>query len=420
MKTSSWEIIIAGFIFVGISIYLINQNSEATAPPQKESAATTDSIRINLEGNDLRVVQLKSLQNLENLENLENLKNLENLQNLKNLTTFLPEELQADFESEIDEVIQEFEQESVKIEVNPEQGTLSINSIKSVTSGSWTPITPGVFAYVKEFDASQLNQTELNMPFGSIEIMGTTTKEAKLTIEASGQVSNRAELESRIKTTANIGPDKAEFTISPRNKTERNHNIQLHATLTIPSNVQVKSITKAGHITSQNINGKQTYSTLGGHIKLSEVTGDIDASTSGGHISVKNSKGSLNLNSKGGHIVTKSAEGTIVMNTSGGNLKASEINGAIKAATNGGNIELSFLGLNGSVEANTGAGTISIWIPASSNTNVDLSGNLVEIAPALNFNGNSSAGSATGTIGNGTHSIVAKTNYGKVFLKVLD
>lgn len=44
MKTSSWEIVIAGFIFIGLSIYLIEQNSETSAPNEKAAAA--DSIEI--------------------------------------------------------------------------------------------------------------------------------------------------------------------------------------------------------------------------------------------------------------------------------------------------------------------------------------------------------------------------------------
>ncbi|MBD3616486.1 MAG: DUF4097 family beta strand repeat protein [Gracilimonas sp.] len=416
MKTSSWEIIIAGFIFVGVAIYLIEQNSDA---PVSNETAAADSIRINLNGNDIRVFELKSLQNLENLknlENLENLKNLRNLENLKNLTNFLPAEVRTEFEAEIDEVMQEFEQESVNVVVNTEKGTVSVDKIVPASSGNWTAVSPGVFAYAKEFDATTLQETRLELPFGSIDVIGSSGPKAEFTVKASGQISTKADLQSKINTSTNITADRAFFKITPQTGQSKNLNIQLQATLSIPENIRVHMLTNAGHISSEDIHGEQNYKTLGGHITLKNISGKISAETGGGHISISDSEGHLVLNSKGGSIHTQNSTGRLIMKTAGGNLQAYDFGGSVDASTNGGNIELRFLKLDGNSSATTGAGTITLWTPKSENASFNLAGSSIEIDSELDFQGTTSSGSAQGTIGNGATSITAKTNYGKVIL----
>ncbi|HBQ61499.1 MAG TPA: hypothetical protein DD671_18295, partial [Balneolaceae bacterium] len=90
MKRSSWEIILAGFIFVGIGVYIAGNSS--TPKQQASSNISADSINVKLEGENIRVIKLEKIANLEKLENLENLKNL------KNLGNFLPAEVRADLD----------------------------------------------------------------------------------------------------------------------------------------------------------------------------------------------------------------------------------------------------------------------------------------------------------------------------------
>ncbi|MEX2476969.1 MAG: DUF4097 family beta strand repeat-containing protein [Gracilimonas sp.] len=412
MKTSSWEIIIAGFIFVGLGIYLIEQNSSTSKAP-----TPPDSISFNLDGKNLRVIELKGLKNLQNLENLENLRNLENL---KNLTNFLPAEIRFEFEKEIDEVMQEFDQESVDVVLNSDEGTISVNRKLSAESGNWTAVSPGIFAYIKEFNASELNEAELKLPFGSIEVIGSNDPQAKLTVQASGQVSTKEDLRSKLSTQSDINSEQVVFEIRTRDSQSKDHNIQLQATLALPNDVRVYALTNAGHISSKDINGNQHYKTLGGHIVLEALTGTLTAETGGGHITVSDSEGNLTLNSKGGNIRAQDSNGTLVMKTSGGNLQAYDFGGSIQASTNGGNIELRLVGLTGNSNASTGAGSISIWFPKTGNAGFNLSGSSIEIDSDLNFKGSQSSGSASGSVGNGNHTLTAKTNYGKVILKSVD
>lgn len=418
MKTSSWEIIIAGFIFVGVAIYLIENGSEPQKPPQPPTPP--DSIQLNFDGERLKLIELKNLENLENLKNLENLENLKNLSNLKNITNFLPAEIRAEVEAEIDEAMKEFEQESVDVVLDAEEGTISINRAMSATSGTWTAISPGIFAYTKEFDSNELAEAQLSLPFGSIDIIGSSDPKATLTVQASGQISNKKDLHSKLNTEADISPESAFFEIRTRDDQENDHNIQLQATLQVPHQVEVRSTTGAGHISSSDIEGSQFYKTSGGHISLKDLSGEISAETGGGHVTLTDSEGGFILSSKGGNIRTQNSNGSLVMTTSGGNLQAYDFSGSLEASTNGGNIELRLLDLSGNSTASTGAGSITIWFPKNGNAAFDLSGSSVEISSDLNFQGSSSSGTASGSIGNGGNNLTAKTTYGKVILNSID
>jgi len=412
MKTSSWEIIVAGFIFVGVSIFLIENNSENLSPPQ--APAPPDSIQLNFDGERLKLIELKNLENFENLESLKNLRNL------KNLTNFLPAEIRAEVEAEIDEAMKEFEQESVDVVLDSEKGTISINRAMSVSSGGWAAVSPGIFAYVKEFDSKELKEAQLRLPFGSIDIVGSSDPQAKLTIQASGQVSTKEDLTSKLNTVADINPETAHFEISTRGDRKSEHNIQLQATLQIPHQVEVNSTTNAGHISSKDIDGSQFYKTSGGHITLINLSGEIRAETGGGHIAITDSEGGFRLSSKGGNIRAENSTGSLIMKTFGGNIQAYDFSGSFEATTKGGNIELRLLDIAGNSNASTGAGSITIWFPKNGNAAFDLSGSSVEIGPDLNFQGSRSSGAASGNIGNGGNSLTAKTNYGSIILKSID
>lgn len=418
MKTSSWEIILAGFIFVGVAIYLIENNSGSQKPEQ--APAAPDSIQLNFGEERLRVIELKNLENLENLRNLENLENLRNLGNLRNITNFLPAEIRAEVEAEIDQAMKEFEQESVDVVVDSEKGTISINRAISATSGGWSAVSPGIFAYVKEFDSQKLKEARLELPFGSISIVGTSDPQAKLAIQASGQVSTKEDLNSALNTTETINTEKAIFEIKTRDDLKNSHNIQLQATLHVPHQANVQGITDAGHISSSDIDGNQVYKTNGGHITLKNLTGEINAETGGGHITINDSEGGFSLRSKGGNIRAENSTGSLLMKTSGGNLQAYDFSGSFEAITNGGNVELRLLELTKNSLASTGAGSINIWFPKNGNAAFELNGSSIEISSDLNFQGSTSAGTASGSIGNGENTLTAKTAYGKVVLNSID
>ncbi|MEX2363295.1 MAG: hypothetical protein WD597_06710, partial [Balneolaceae bacterium] len=364
-----------------------------------------------------KIEDLQSLQALQNLENLKGLEKLQDLEKLKGLANFMPAEVKAEFIDEINEAIKEFEEESLDIQIDIDQGLIAINKARDVTPGSWNRVSPGVFAYVTDFNASSLEDAEINLPFGSITVQGTDSETATLTIQASGQVSSPAELEKQLITQSDINSSSAKFQIQSSKSNTGDENIHLQATLNIPSNTSVLMNTKAGHIKSSNISGDQNYQTDGGHISLDHLNGKIEARTSGGHITISDAKGTFNLRSFGGHIRAQDSEGNFRMKTSGGNLQAHNFRGKLDASTNGGNIEIRYIDVTGITSATTGAGTITIWVPSNSPANIDLTGNTVELDSSLDFRGEKSTGKATGSLKSGGSLIKAKTNYGKVILK---
>ncbi len=417
MKTTSWEIILAGFFFVGIAIYLVENHSNNQQ--HTEAKAITIDLDKSFSTDQLKGLELEHLKELENLENLSELEDLEKLKSLKSLSTFLPAEIQADFEAEINEVIEDLKKEHIKVNFSADKESAMVSKGDKDSPGKWTAASPGVYTFYQELSASAFNEADIELPFGSIEIIGSSNNEATFTIQASGQVSTKADLESKIRTVAKVQDGVGVFSVTPVENSSKDQNIHLQATLSIPSKMMLTSLTKAGHITSSNMNGEQTYHTLGGHIKLNNVKGRVQAKTNGGHITAAGAEGDFELNSLGGHILVKDSKGVIAMKTSGGNLQAIDVSGSVQASTNGGNIELKFLDIQHSSNATTGAGTISIWVPTNTNSTFNLSGSTVEVGNELNFVGNKSSGNAKGSIGSpeNSASVHAKTNYGKVVLK---
>lgn len=418
MKTTSWEIIIAGFLFVGISIFLIEHNSDSSTPNQ--NSLNSDSLEVKSEEKNIHVFKLHSLENLENLKELENLKSLQNLENLKNLKTLLPMEIRAEFESEIDQVIKEMDQESLEVNFDVEKKTLTIDPESLNNLQGWTAKSPGVYLFTRTFDSSNSGKTALSLPFGSVEVEGNSNGSKNLFIEASGNISSLNDLRTMLATESSVNDEQASFRLISKSERSDDQNIQIQSKLEVPRNMQLDIHTLAGHIVSDNIEGTQTYQTNGGHITLNNIAGIINAETGGGHIQIKDSDGQVNLISKGGNIRVQELTGDLILQTGGGSLQIMEHIGAIKASTNGGNIEIRSSSLNGPINANTGAGSITLWMNKDANIDLDLSGSNVEIDSEFNFNGTLQNGNASGTIGTGEYKLTAKTNYGTVSIKAIN
>lgn len=422
MKKTSWEIVLAGLFCVGIAIYVVSNNTDTRTESASNPVSVSDSLRIEFDKQRIQfdLQNLEELKQLEELEKLEQLENLESLEALKGVANFLPAEIKDEFINEINAAIKDVENEQVEISVNAESGTISIDKIKEVAQGTWTAVSPGVYTYIKEFNAADIEEASLSLPYGSIKIVGQQNGEGKLSLEASGQVSTREELTQTINISDEISANRALFEVQRVNQKET-ENIHLQATLYVPSKTAVSLITKAGHIESSKLNGEQDYKTGGGHITLADLQGQINANTSGGHIELRKSEGTFELESRGGHIRVMDSTGEIYMTTSGGNLTGHNLEGDVKAKTNGGNIELRFSRLSGDTEATTGAGTIVLLLPPTTAADLDISGTSVDIDPVFNFSGSKSRNAANGQLGSGGGSdITAKTNYGKVIIKKND
>lgn len=415
MKRVSWEIILAGIFFVAIAFYLLSLNSDDYNEDGFAEATPSEPTPPN-DPTSIQVIELQSLESLSALKELEVLKELEkveHLDKLKGLAHLIPEETREEFLTEIDKAIREFSNDEFSIKIDSNDRLIVAQKEYQATEGDWGKTSSNVYTYSKEYDASAITSTSISMPGGSITIVGTNEKIAKLTIQASGKISSLDDLKSHVNTVTRVSDSELVFLVEPTGNAN-NHNIQFQTTLYVPSNMELSSETDGGHIESSNITGDQIYQTGGGHIKIRKATGDVIALSGGGHIISEDIKGDLTLKTEGGNLVVKKCTGDVSVKTSGGNIELKEVDGEIISSTNGGNISIYLNTSNHDITAETYAGNVLISIPKSGSATIDLkASNEVEIR-GFSFEGARTKDKAKGKLNGGGSEIIAFTKYGKV------
>lgn len=428
MKRISWEIILAGLFFVGVAIYLIGRPSESVTTIKINDVAEVPQPPVPPKPDKVHVIDLKSLEamasmktELKELEKLQNADNLKNLEQLKELAHLIPAQARDEFLTEIDKALRDLSDDEISINFDMNDNLIVVDRDYNVEEGKWSLTSPGVYTYQYGFDASGLETSAINLPYGSIIVVGTSEARAKLTIQASGQIDSESDLSSKLTTLTAIDSESASFKVSPKSDT-RSQNIQLQATLNLPENMSVTATTESGHLEITNINGDQVYKTGGGHIKLARIGGDVSAYTSGGNIRLDNSEGDFDLKSDGGHIQAKNSTGDLNLVTQGGNIDISEINGDFRAITkSGGNISVNQSSVNNDMVMETAAGSISINIPSTSNADIKLKASASVEVIGIPFEGTKTSSWMNGSLNaGGGHDIVAVSKVGKVFIKKND
>ncbi len=418
MQNKSWEIVIAGLILLFVAIYITaNKPDEKSGSTHSEQrVAVSVSGQPNTTNSAVQVIDLNEIEHLEDLKELEQLSSLESLKSLRSLSSVIPEQARENLLAEINRAINELDVDTSQIHLDFSDGMLVINKEYDIVSESWSAVSPGVYAYMKEFDAPSLKKSTISIPAGSIEIVGTNDTRGKLVVKASGQIGSEEELSKLINANIVIEEDEAIFNFESAIDEAKN-NVQLQATLTVPSGMDIYSVTKAGHISVININGDQTYKTLGGHLKLKNLTGDVKAFTEGGHIEILNSNGELILESLGGHLSARDCQGDLTLKTSGGNIEVVGARGDLFANTGGGNIDLDLRQVSGDVEATTGAGALVLLIPTGSDLDLNARATTIKLAEGFSFTGEKSKGRMTGKIGSGGSDFDLKTSYGTITIR---
>ncbi|MGD8426450.1 MAG: hypothetical protein PVH63_02410, partial [Balneolaceae bacterium] len=202
----SWEIVLAGLTFAGIGIYLLNHSSSSKRkiPEAKvwhtEQTAPTPPKEPSLPG--AIVIDLKNLESLKNLEDLKKLKKLDKLQDLeiklKNLDKIIKEHTQqAQTQESVDQSLQQLETELQKIggtdfQVKLENQKVYINKDYNVDEAKWTEVSPGVYVFRESIPATGLKKLNLNLGFGNIDIVGNDSKDAEVTLRATGDLDDPA------------------------------------------------------------------------------------------------------------------------------------------------------------------------------------------------------------------------------------
>ncbi len=148
--------------------------------------------------------------------------------------------------------------------------------------------------------------------------------------------------------------------------------IKLNGTLT----GDIKIVSAAGDIKTDEVNGEVNISTAGGDIKCGNINGNAKITSAGGSISLGKIKGILDLKTAGGNIktndISKDVEaityggnvqigncgGSASVTSGGGNIKIGKVTSTAKIKSGGGNISLD--GASNSVDVVTGSGNINL------------------------------------------------------------
>lgn len=419
MKNKSWEIIVAGILLLIVAIVITSKTEDNrrayTEDEYASDQATTSSKKKSPSEKNITVINVEELAKMEDLKDLEKLKSLEGLKKLKNLAALIPNDAKNDIINELNAALSELEDDSFSINIDMEEGLVMLQKEYKAEPGKWSDVSPGVYAFREEFDASALEVVSVHLSGGSIVLVGSDEDKASFTVKASGEIAARELLEEMVSVTSKKNGSKAELRVN--NDKSKDSNIQLQTTLLIPSSMNVVSFTDGGHIEATNFQGDVEFKTSGGHITLKELSGDITAFTEGGHIKLSDSEGDASLKSLGGHLSANNFSGDLEMRTSGGNISGSNLSGSTNAFSSGGNIKLQFLSVGGDIQARNGAGQIDLLLPKDINANLTANGTKIEIAEELSFEGERKKSQAIGKLGKGGFDITLKTGYGTVLIQ---
>ncbi|MFN1834655.1 DUF4097 domain-containing protein [Balneola sp. MJW-20] len=420
MKKLSWEIIIAGFLFVGLSIYLIEKNSQKTEKTEFNHASSFSQ-------EDLQSLEKRMVIELENFEalkedslfkGLEQLEDLEKLEKIKRIMAFLPAEVKEDLQMNIDLTIDEIENESSSVNIKVKNGQIIINpKITQPENAFWKMESAGVYSHSESFDASDIQFTDLEFPYGSIQVVGTDESSGNIIVQASGDFGTSANLEELLHTKFIIENGRAIYRVSEIKDTLSKANVTLQTIVKIPRRMDIRSSTGGGHIEVKDIAGEQQLETEAGHITLSNVTGLIEAKTLGGHIKAYKTSGKADLHTLGGHVSLTDSECEASLRSEGGNLWVSNVTGPVNAVTKAGNIQLRQGSLSKNMTLSTGTGNIDLLLDPGLAFDLDLKARGIELSPVFGLASTKSGGSFSGMVNSGGPLIKASTGYGTVTLK---
>ena len=416
----SWEIVLAGIAFVGIGIYLFNQSTTSKSDsssasvwqsgqaPSPPSAPKTPSLPGAI------VIDLQNLQNLQNLEQLKNLKELEELDKIirKHIEN---EKIEQNVESNLEKLETELEKiEETDFKIKLQDRKVFINKDYKVDEARWTEVSPGVYVFRQTFAAENLRSMELDIGFGNVNIVGNDGQNGEITLRATGNFEDPAELTDKMRIQQRLGAEDAVFKLSSSNGSSISNRVNLEATLTLPSGTRLAATTAGGHINANNLKSKKSLSTSGGHITLNTIAGETEAKTGGGHITCNEISGNTLLKTGGGHIKVTGAKGALTAKTGGGHIEIQKAEGSVTANTAGGNISTSVVQAGGPLKFSTSAGNVSLELPKAINANLEVSGSSASLSEVFNFSGTREKGRIDGTINGGGVPVVVNCEYGNV------
>lgn len=420
----SWEIVLAGIAFLAIGIYLMGRyspDSSSSKTIKITANAPNPPSAPGLPG--ALVIDLSNLENLKQLKQLKNLKNLKELKTLgaelKNLEQLKEGTLSAEQKKELEKNLENLETELQGIEkadfnIKLQDRKVYINKDYNVAEAQWQEISSGIYVFSESFPVENLKSLKFDSRFGNINVVGSDAANGEITLRATGDIDDPEAISKKLKLVKSLDTPNAEFTIESANGANISDLLNLEATVTLPTNIEVNASTSGGHITAQNLKNNQRFVTSGGHINLNDISGKTYAETKGGHISSNNINGETELKTGGGHIQVQGNNGSLIAKTGGGHIQISGSHGSVIGKTAGGNISASIKDADGPLTFSTSAGNVSLSIPETLPANLDISGSSIKIDNTFDFDGTKDKDSLTGTINGGGVPIKINCDFGSV------
>jgi DUF4097 and DUF4098 domain-containing protein YvlB len=226
--------------------------------------------------------------------------------------------------------------------------------------------------------------------------------------------------------------------------------------VTVPERANLRVSTSSGSVRIENISGNVEIAASSGSVSLANVDGDriaittssgrvradrlagrerVEITTSSGGIQAdrvtgnsltfRGSSGNIQLESaigqrisartSSGNITIGTLQGPATLNASSGSVRADGVRHPLEVGTSSGSVQI---GMAQAVRlrASASSGSVTVRLPATLRTSVDLSGRNIQIDEALGLSGKHGRRSYRGTMNGGGEQIVASTSSGRIRL----
>jgi DUF4097 and DUF4098 domain-containing protein YvlB len=142
----------------------------------------------------------------------------------------------------------------------------------------------------------------------------------------------------------------------------------------------VRVVTYGGEITVADAGKSADLSTSGGDIRIENVAGNLRCVTHGGELVIGNVTGDAKLETMGGDVTLRSCAGSVFARAGGGDLALSRVRGSVQASSGGGSVRCQVVGREtpGGISISSGAGDVTLTLPANYRGNVDIRVNGVD------------------------------------------
>jgi len=195
---------------------------------------------------------------------------------------------------------------------------------------------------------------------GDVEITGWSRPEIAVTVKIGGDDADRVNVRF------DQGPASSSLTIESDCSKKRHVDVDMHFTIKVPENCDVRIDSNGGGVAIQGVEGELSGKTMGGALELSRVKGEIDLETMGGRVTVEDSEADGKVSTMGGEVIIRNVKGDLKGSTMGGAVTYDNVTGRsasskdeeVHISTMGGDIQVS--NTDKKVSANTMGGDIDV------------------------------------------------------------